>query len=137
VTGIAAAALPLILVAGLLGASMTAAQTVYRCGNAYGPVPCPQGTAIDADDSRTSAQRNEALRIAADDKRRGDEMERARLRREAAIQPALASPLTLAPAPAATAAPAKKPMPKNRQAKPSKERQLAVIASASTRPKKN
>lgn len=135
-TRIAAAALAVVIVAGLLNTPVTA-QTIYRCGNAYGPVPCPQGTAIDADDSRTSVQRNEALRLAADEKRRGDEMERARLRREAAVQPALASPLSLAPAPAATAAPSKKPTLKNRQAKPSKERQLAVVASASTRPKKN
>ena len=135
-TRIAAAAVAVVLVAGFSGVPVTA-QTVYRCGNAYGPVPCAEGKAIDADDSRTRVQRDEALRLAADEKRHGDEMERARLRREAAVRPAMASPLSLAPAPAATAASAKKPAPKNRQAKPSKERQLAVVASASTRPKKN
>ena len=113
------------------------AQSVYRCGNAYSAAPCPQGKAIDADDARTVAQRNDALRLAADDKRRGDEMERARLRREAEIRPALASALSLAPKPAATTAPAKKAAPKHRQSKPSKERRLAVVESATTRSKKN
>ena len=113
------------------------AQSVYRCGNAYSTTPCPQGKAIDADDTRTAAQREEALRRAAGDKRRGDEMERAHLRREAEIRPALASALSLAPRPAATTAPVKKAAPKHRQAKPSKERRMAVAASAATRPKKN
>jgi hypothetical protein len=133
---IAAAVLAVVLAAGLFCVPATA-QTVYRCGNAYGPVPCPDGKAIEPDDARTSAQRAEALRLAADERRRGDDMERARLRREAAIRPALASALSLAPAPAATAAPTKKAAPKHRQAKVPKERQLAVVASAATRPKKN
>lgn len=133
---IAAAAVTVVLVSSVSSFSVTG-QTVYRCGNAYGPAPCPEGKAIDADDSRTSVQRDEALRLVADERRRGDEMERARLRREATFRPALASPLGLAPAPAATDAPAKKPKLKTRPAKPSKERQLAVAASASTRPKKN
>ena len=112
------------------------AQSVYRCGNAYSAAPCPQGKAIDADDARTGAQRDEALRLAAEERRRGDDMERSRLRREAGIRPALASALSLAPKPAATAAPAKK-APKHRQAKPSRERRVAVVASAAARPKKN
>ena len=124
-----------VLVAGICHAPATA-QSVYRCGNAYSSAPCPQGKAVDADDARTSSQRDEALRLAADEKRRADEMERARLRREAEMRPALASALSLAPKPAATAAPAKK-APKHRQAKPSKERRLAVVASAATRPKKD
>ena len=111
------------------------AQAVYRCGNAYSAVPCPQGRAIDADDARTGTQRDEALRLAAEERRRGDDMERSRLRREAEIRPALASALSLAPKPAATAA-AEKKAPKHRQAKASKERRLAVVASAVTRPKK-
>ncbi len=32
-------------------------QTVYRCGNVYGQVPCPGGTPIDASDPRTPAQK--------------------------------------------------------------------------------
>ncbi|MEO6746633.1 MAG: hypothetical protein ABIS28_15050 [Caldimonas sp.] len=133
---IAAAVVGVLLAAGLAGIPVMA-QTVYRCGNTYGPAPCPEGKAIEADDARTSAQRAEALRLAADERRRGDDMERSRLRREAAIRPALASALSLAPAPAATAAPTKKAAPKHRQAKAPKERQLAVVASAATRPKKN
>ena len=132
---------PLTFAAVALVASIchtpSTAQSVYRCGNAYSAAPCPQGKAIDADDARTVEQRNEALRLAAEDKRRGDEMERARLRREAEIRPALASALSLAPKPAATTAPTKKATPKQRQAKPSKERRLAVVASAATRPKKH
>jgi len=124
-----------VLSAGLAGVPATA-QTVYRCGNAYGPVPCPEGKAIEADDARTSAQRAEALKLAADERRRGDDMERSRLRREAAIQPALASALSLAPAPAATAAPTKKAAPKHREAKAPKGRQLAVVAFAATAPRR-
>jgi len=130
---IAAAVVAVVLATGLNTAT---AQTVYRCGNSYGPVPCPDGRTVDAEDARTSAQRTEALRLAADERRRGDDMERERLRREAAIRPALASALSTAPAPAAKAAPAKKAAPKSRQAKPPKERRLAVVASAATRPKK-
>jgi len=130
-----AVAVAAVVLAGLAGVPATA-QTVYRCGNTYGPVPCPEGKAIEADDARTSAQRAEALRLAADERRRGDDMERSRLRREAAIRPALASALSLAPAPAATAPPTKKATPKHRQAKAPKERRLAVVASAATRPKK-
>ena len=129
------AAIAIVLSAVACHASAIA-QTVYRCGNAYSAAPCPQGKAIDADDARTGAQREEALRLAAEERRRGDDMERARLRREAEMRPALASALSLAAKPAATAAPARK-APKHRQAKPSKERRLAVVASAATRPKKN
>ena len=125
-----------VLLAGRFEMPATA-QTVYRCGNAYGQDPCPQGRVIESDDARTTAQRDEALRLAADERRRGDEMERERLRREAAIRPALASALSSAPAPAATPAAGKKPSAKGRQTKPSKERRLAVVASAPTRPKKN
>ena len=131
-----AVAVAAVALAGLAYFPATA-QTVYRCGNAYGPVPCPEGKAIEAVDARTSAHRAEALRLAADERRRGDDMERSRLQREAAIRPALASALSLAPAPAATAAPTKKAAPKTRQAKVPKERRLAVVASAATRPKKN
>ena len=95
---------------------ISAAQPVYRCGNAYGSVPCSQGKAIESDDARTARQRDEALRLAAAERRQGDEMERARLRREAAFKPALASALSSAPAPAAKAV-EKKPSFKKRAAK--------------------
>jgi hypothetical protein len=124
-----------VLLIGCTCQAAAIAQTVYRCGNAYSAAPCPQAKAIDADDARTGAQRDEALRLAAEERRRGDDMERSRLRREAEIRPALASALSSAPKPAATAA-AEKKAPKHRKAKPPKERRLAVVASAATRPKK-
>ena len=32
------------------------AQPVYRCGSSYGQQPCPGGTPVAADDSRTPAE---------------------------------------------------------------------------------
>jgi hypothetical protein len=99
----------------LLGATAVA-QPVYRCGNAYGTQPCAQGKVLESDDARTAEQRERALRLVAAEKRQGDDMERDRLRREAALRPALASALSSAPAPAAKA-PEKRPLPKKRASK--------------------
>ena len=78
----AAAALILCLVA--FG---TQAQPVYRCGNAYSQVPCPQGKVVDATDPRSAAQRAEGRSVAADERRRAAEMKRERLADQAAQQP--------------------------------------------------
>ena len=103
-------------IGAVLCGAMGNAQPVYRCGNTYGSQPCPQGKALESDEMRSIAQREEALRIVAAQKRQGDEMERDRLRREAALKPALASALSSAPAPAAKS-PEKKPVPKKRASK--------------------
>ena len=53
------------------------AQTVFRCGSVYSQTPCPQGKVVEATDPRTGAQRVEAGRVAADERRRAAEMRRA------------------------------------------------------------
>ena len=77
------------------------AQPVYRCGSEYSQTPCPQGRVVEATDPRTAAQRAQAKRVAADEQRRGKEMERERLAEQAAQRPASASSLSAPPAPPA------------------------------------
>jgi hypothetical protein len=122
-----------VLFVATLACSIAGAQPVYRCGNAYGSVPCSQGKAIESDDARTARQRDDALRLAAAERRQGDEMERARLRREAAFKPALASALSSAPAPAVKAL-EKKPSFKKRAAKAKPTGKQAVVFLPAAKP---
>ena len=92
------------LVAALLlclVSSGSQAQTIYRCGNEYTRIPCPQGKVVEATDPRTGAQRAEAVRVTADERRRAAEMRRERLADQAALKPATAASLSAAPAPPA------------------------------------
>ncbi len=84
------------------------AQTIYRCGNEYTRVPCPNGRALEAGDSRSAAQRAEARIIIARERQMAREMESARRRDEANIKPAAAGTLGPAPAPTAAASAVKK-----------------------------
>lgn len=83
----AAAALAL----AALPAFAQATTPIYRCGNQYSQQPCPQGRVVDAGDPRSEAQRAEARRIAADERRLGARMERERRAHEAEQPPAAAS----------------------------------------------
>lgn len=109
------------------------AQTIYRCGNEYTRIPCPQGKAIETLDARTAAHRAEAQRLAAEEKRLGAEMERDRRRHEAALKPAGAARLGAAPASAAASAPkkaaAKKRRPTLQAADPDRDFVAAVPGS--------
>lgn len=70
------------------------AAPVYRCGGGhYSQTPCPGGAVVDATDTRSAAQRAEARRVAAEERRKGREMERERVAAEKAAQrePAIAS----------------------------------------------
>jgi hypothetical protein len=63
-----------------LATSAASAQPVYRCGNTYSGTPCVGGAALaDASDTRSVAQRVEARRVAADERRLAAEMQRDRL----------------------------------------------------------
>lgn len=111
-------------------ASLSAgAAPVYRCGGGtYSQTPCPGGTTVEATDPRSAAQRAEARRVAAAEKRRAREMERERLAQEkrSAKEPAIASlgPERSAKAPAQAAS---KPSSKaKRPAKPQTEDFRAV-----------
>jgi len=64
-----------------------AAQTIYRCGTegnvVYAQTPCPEGRVVEATDPRSGAQRAEARRVAAAERRQAAEMARERKRQEA------------------------------------------------------
>ena len=107
----AAAALLLGLVT--LGA---AAQPVYRCGSEYSRTPCPQGRLVEATDPRTAAQRAEAKRVAADERRLAAEMRKDRQADQAALKPAGASSLSgPAPLPAKAASGVERGHPKKKK----------------------
>jgi len=76
----------------------THAQPVYRCGNTYSSIPCPDGKVVEATDTRTAAQRDEAKRVAADDQRLAANMRHERLIDQAIQKPATASSLSATPA---------------------------------------
>ncbi len=100
-----------------LGATANA-QDIYRCGQTYSRVPCPNATVIPVESPPTAAQRAEGRQVALREKRLADDMARDRRRDEAAQRPALAS--SLGPIKAAVAAvpikPVKKPTKKRRNA---------------------
>jgi len=81
-----------------VAASAANAQPVYRCGNAYSGAPCGAGTMVDASDERTPAQRDQAMRVAAEEARMGSGMERQRLASLSAQKPAQAVSLSGTPA---------------------------------------
>ncbi len=96
-------------------ASIATARTpAYQCGEGvYSQTPCPGGRVVEATDPRTAAQRAEARRLADEERRRGQTMERERRAAEKAAQnePSIAAigPLKAASAPAESRAqPARK-----------------------------
>jgi len=105
------------------------AAPVYRCGGGtYSQTPCPGGTVVETTDPRSAAQRAEARRVAAAEKRRVRDMERERLvqeKRSAKEPPAIASlgPQRAASAPAKAAS---KPSSR-KKAKPQDEDFTAVV----------
>lgn len=105
-----------------LAHAAASAAPVYRCGGGhYSQTPCPGGAVVDATDTRSAAQRAEARRVAAEERRKGREMERERIAAEKAAQrePAIAS---LSPQKAASEPAKAKPQPKGkRKAKKDKQ----------------
>ena len=81
-----------------MAASGTHAQPVYRCGNTYSSIPCPDGKVVEATDPRTAAQRAEGRRVASNEKQLAADMRRERLIDQAMQKPAAASSLSAAPA---------------------------------------
>ena len=77
--------------AALVAAAPAAAQNVYRCGNEYTRVPCPEGRAIETKNSATARQQAEADLVARREAQLGDKMQSDRLRNERAQRPALAA----------------------------------------------
>jgi hypothetical protein len=89
-TFLASSACAAVLWAGV-AASASAAGPIYRCGNEYSNTPCPGGTALESSDTRSEAQRAEARRVVAEDKRRAAAQERERLAEAGRNPPALAA----------------------------------------------
>ena len=69
------------------GAALHAAAAtspIYRCGSEYTQDPCPGGKLLDVSDPRSAAQRAEAVKVAALERRRAAELARERKARESA-----------------------------------------------------
>jgi hypothetical protein len=101
------AAVALLLMSGL--ASAFAAAPIYRCGadgRTYSQAPCEGGRLIDAADPRSEAERVEARRVVARERKAANDLERERRAREAAQEPAQATGFNGRPAGAEAAAPA-------------------------------
>ena len=73
---------PLLFAVLSLAACCAGAQTVYRCGSSYSAQPCVGATALDVTDNRTAADARGASKAAADDMKRAEAMEKARLAQE-------------------------------------------------------
>jgi hypothetical protein len=71
-----------MLTTGLAVCPSHAAQTVYRCGSSYSQTPCQGAVAIDADDSRSAAQKASADATIRRDGQIANSMEKARLKDE-------------------------------------------------------
>lgn len=95
---------PFVLLLALAGTSAQAAGPVYRCGSTYSQTPCAGGTLTELGDPRSAAQRAEARRMAAAERKAARSMQRERLATERKQQnaPAIASlgPESSASAPA-------------------------------------
>jgi hypothetical protein len=116
----------LVVVALGWSAGAAQAQTVYRCGNQYSQVPCPEGRVVEATDPRTAAQRAAAKRVAEQERRQAAEMERERLAKEAAAAPASAASLSAKPAEPAASVP-KHGRPAVKRKKPRRSDDFAAV----------
>ncbi|NUZ06663.1 hypothetical protein [Piscinibacter koreensis] len=120
----AAASVLLALLAG--GA---AAQTLYRCGNAYSEVACPGAQVVGRAEPQGTAHAADARREIERTRRLADDMERDRLRREASIRPALAGSLSGPPKRAVEPAPPSQRPAKKRRPKAAPDEQRDFIAA--------
>ena len=91
--------------------SAVAVGPIYRCGpdgRQYSQTPCPGGKLVEASDPRSAAQRTEAKRVAALERKQASDMERERRAQQAAEKPAQATGINAKPTeeanPAASAA---------------------------------
>lgn len=69
-----------------LGVLPTYAQTqkIYRCGSSYSHQPCPGASTVEADDSRTPAQRKAHQASVQRERHIADQMEKDRVKEEQA-----------------------------------------------------
>ncbi len=116
----------LVLIAAGLLSTGVGAQTVYKCGNTYSQLPCPDATVINAD-QRTREQKAQADQATARDARAATAMENARLQQEKAD---LAANTPKAPAKAASAS---KPRKSELKKKKKKDADTLVARSPATK----
>ena len=100
---LAALVLPVALSAAFISPHANA-QVVYRCGSVYSQIPCGDGRIVEATDPRTAAQRAEAKRVVADERRLADSMRHDRIADQ--VRPVGASSLGGAASPVAKHEPA-------------------------------
>ena len=119
----------LTLMIALAGGAATAGP-IYRCGpdgKTYSQVPCAEGTVVESSDPRTAAQRAEAKRVVAAERKAAADLERERKAQEK-MAPASAPAATLSPPPAASAAASAAKAPKKGgKAKAATERDFVAV----------
>ena len=73
----------LIAVLLALAGAAASGQTVWRCGNTYGTQPCAGGTLVDVGGGTANpTEAKRARQAAADDMKRADALEKARIAQE-------------------------------------------------------
>ena len=73
---------PLLALSLSLGALAASAQPVWRCGNSYGSKPCAGGAEVDVNDHQSAADAAQARKVIAEEERRAEALEKARLAQE-------------------------------------------------------
>lgn len=63
------------------------AQNVYRCGDTYSDKPCAEGVSVNVLDKRTRQQKSESVASTQREAAAAQELEKARLRQEASLNP--------------------------------------------------
>ena len=127
---------PFALLLAVACATAQAAGPVYRCGSTYSQTPCTGGRQLEAGDPRTAAQRAEARRQAAAERKAARSMERERLSSEKKQRsaPAIASlgPTAAASAPAQGAG--KDGTKRKAKSKDTKDEPFTAVAPISKKP---
>lgn len=72
----------IILIAACAISTSAKAQIVYKCGNTYSQLPCPEGVVINTADPRTPEQKAQADAATRRDAQAADAMEKARIEQE-------------------------------------------------------
>ncbi len=128
------------LLAGFVWTTAVAqAQTVFRCGNAYGDTPCANSQPVDVSDARSAEQRDAAAEVVARDRRLAAELQQERRLRQASLKPAAAASLGGRPVAVVAAAshPAKPPHRKRHRYVALQDSDFIAVAPGSGRkPKK-
>jgi hypothetical protein len=76
----------MLLIAACAVSTALQAQNAYRCGNNYSQTPCPGASALNVDDARTQAQKQQTDTASRSDATRADRLEKERLAQEKATR---------------------------------------------------